>query len=77
MDRIREIVLYFVAALAMFSLLCAVYQAMNKAAGSAIVLAGIFIASTFIVFLPKLEVLKAFGVEARLNGLHPVPKTPS
>jgi hypothetical protein len=67
MDRLREIFLYFVAALAMLSLLCAVYQAMNNSLRSAGVLATIFLVSALIVFIPQLEMLKAWGVEARLN----------
>jgi hypothetical protein len=67
MDRVREIFLYFVAALAMFALLCAVYQAMNNKLGSATVLGTIFLVGSLIVFIPQLEVLKAWGVEARLR----------
>lgn len=67
MDRVREIFLYFVAALAMFSLLCAVYQGMNDKKGSAITLAAIFLVCALIVFLPKLDVLEAFGVKAQLS----------
>jgi hypothetical protein len=65
MDRVRDIFLYFVAALTMFSLLCAVYQAMNDRLGSAGTLAVIFLVGALIVFIPQLEVLKALGVEAR------------
>ena len=67
MDRVRDILLYFVAALAMFSLLCAVYQAMQGQIGSATVLGGLFVACTMIVYIPQLELLKVFGVEARLR----------
>lgn len=35
MERVRDLFLYFVEALAMFALLCAVYQAMNDEFGSA------------------------------------------
>src|SRR5262245_48985284 len=65
MDRVREIFLYFVAAVAMFSLLCAVYQAMNDKLWSAI--GAIFLVSALVFYLPHLEVLKAWGVEARLR----------
>jgi hypothetical protein len=67
MDRVRDIFLYFVAALAMFALLCAVYQAMNDKKGSAATLAAIFFLCAMIVFIPKLDVLEAFGVKAQLN----------
>jgi hypothetical protein len=67
MDRVREIFLYFVAALAMLSLLCAVYQAMNDKLMSAGVLGTIFLVSALVLFIPRLEVLKAWGVEARLR----------
>jgi hypothetical protein len=67
MDRVRDIFLYFVAAMAMFALLCAVYQAMNGKNGSAIALGAIFLVGALIVFIPQLEVLKAWGVEARLR----------
>jgi hypothetical protein len=67
MDRVRDIFLYFVAAVAMFSLLCSVYQAMNDKLWSASVLGTIFLVSAFVVFIPRLEVLKAWGIEARLR----------
>jgi hypothetical protein len=47
MDRLKEIVSYFLAAMAMLSLLCAVYESMNQRLGSAGVLATIFVASAF------------------------------
>ena len=67
MDRIRDILLYVVAAFAMLSLACAVYQAMNEKQWSAGVLGALAVACTFLVFFPRLEVFKAFGVEARLS----------
>src|SRR5262249_8568968 len=67
MDRVREIFLYLVAALAMFSLLCAVYQAMNDKLLSATTLGSIFLVAALILYIPNLEVLKAWGVEARLR----------
>jgi len=67
MDRVREIFLYVVAALSMIALLCAVYQAMNDKNGSAVVLGTIFLVGALIVFIPDLEVLKAWGVEAKLR----------
>jgi hypothetical protein len=67
MDRLREIFLYAVAALALFALLGAVYQAMNRQLGSAATLGAIFLVGALIVFIPQLEVLKAWGIEARLT----------
>jgi hypothetical protein len=67
MDRIRDILLYVVAAFAMLSFACAVYQAMNEKHWSAGILGGIAVACTFLVFFPRLEMFKAFGVEARLS----------
>jgi hypothetical protein len=67
MDRIRDILLYVAAAFAMLSFACAIYQGMNEKNGSAAVLGGIAVASTLLVFFPRLEVFKAFGVEARLS----------
>jgi hypothetical protein len=67
MDRVRDAFLYFVAGMSMLSLLLAVYQAMNNSLKSAGVLAAVFFVSTMIVFIPQLEVLKAFGVEAKLR----------
>jgi hypothetical protein len=67
MDRIRDILLYVAAAFAMLSFACAVYQAMNDKLTSAGVLAAISVACTLLVFFPKLEMFKAFGVEARLS----------
>jgi len=67
MDRVREIFLYFVAALSMFAMLCAVYQAMNGKNGSALTLGGLFLVGALIVFIPQLEALKAWGIEAKLS----------
>jgi hypothetical protein len=64
MDRLREIFLYGVAALALFALLGAVYQAMNRQNGSGLTLGAIF-GRALIVFIP--QVLKAWGIEARLT----------
>jgi hypothetical protein len=68
MDKVRDILLYFIAAIAAFSVMCSVYQAMNRQLQSATLLAGLFVACTLLVFLPQLEVFKAWGVEARLRS---------
>jgi hypothetical protein len=67
MDRLKEIFSYFLAAMAMLSLLCAVYEAMNQRLGSSGVLAAIFTATAFLLYLPQLETFKAFSVEVRLQ----------
>jgi hypothetical protein len=67
MDRLKEILSYFLAAMAMLSLLCAVYEAMNQRLASAGTLAGIFIAAALLMYLPQLEAFSAFGVEARMQ----------
>ena len=67
MDKVRDVVLLVAAAFAVFSIACAVYEAVNQRLASAAMLGGLFIACTFIVFLPKLDVLEAFGVKAQLS----------
>jgi hypothetical protein len=67
MDKIRDIVTLVVGAFAIFSLILAVYQSMQKELASAGLLAAIFLVCTLIVFIPQLEVLKAWGIEARLK----------
>ena len=69
MDRVRDILLYVVAAFAMFSFACSVYQAMNERNTSAGILAAIAVAGTLLVFFPRLELFKAFGIEARFAGV--------
>ena len=66
MDRLKEIFAYFLAAMAMFALLCAVYEAMNQRLASSGVLAGIFVAAALLMYLPQMGTFKAFGVEATL-----------
>ncbi|UPJ68110.1 hypothetical protein [Bradyrhizobium sp. 191] len=66
MDKIREILLYFVAAMAIFALICAVYQAMNEKVAAGGLLSAIFLVCVLVVFLPKLEILEAWGVKAHL-----------
>ncbi|HVR58151.1 MAG TPA: hypothetical protein VMT72_15150 [Pseudolabrys sp.] len=67
MDKIRDIFSYFVAAMAMFALLGAVYQAFNNQKGSALTLGTLFLVGALIVFLPQVEIIKTLGVEARLR----------
>ncbi|WP_141935993.1 hypothetical protein [Bradyrhizobium sp. UNPA324] len=67
MDKIRDIFSYFVAAMAIFSLLGAVYQAFQNEKGSALTLGTLFLVGSLIVFLPQVEFIKTLGVEARLR----------
>jgi len=67
MDKVRDIFLYFVAAMSMFSLLGAVYQAINNEKSSAVTLGTIFLVTALVVFIPQLEVLKVWGVETKLR----------
>jgi hypothetical protein len=67
MDKVRDIFLYFVAALTMFAFLGSVYQAFNNEKGSAGILGTLFLVGSLIVFIPQLEFIKTFGVEAKLR----------
>jgi glycerol-3-phosphate acyltransferase PlsY len=67
MDKIRDIFSYFVAALAMFAFLGAVYQAFQNEKGSAVTLGTLFLVGALIVFLPQVEFIKTLGVEAKLR----------
>src|SRR5258706_4461991 len=67
MERLRDIVLFVCGAMAIVSVILALYEGFNQRVASAVFLGGLFVACTFMVFLPKLEVFKAFGVEAKLQ----------
>ncbi|WP_245448792.1 hypothetical protein [Bradyrhizobium ottawaense] len=67
MDKVRDIFSYFAAAMSIFALLGAVYQAFNDQKGSALTLGTIFLVGALIVFLPQVEFIKTLGVEARLR----------
>jgi len=67
MDKVRDIFSYFVAAMSIFTMLGAVYQAFNDQKGSALTLGTIFLVGALIVFLPQVEFIKTLGVEARLR----------
>lgn len=67
MEKLREIVTMVAGAFAIFSIILAVYQAMQKEIASAGLLATIFLVCTLVVFIPQLESLKAWGIEARLR----------
>lgn len=67
MDRVREILLFVAAIIAVFSFVFAVYEGANQRVPSATFLGALAIACTFLVFMPKLEVFKVWGIEARLS----------
>jgi hypothetical protein len=66
MDKVRDILLFFSAAMAVFALIAALYQAMNDKVSAATLLGGIFLVCVMVVFLPKLEILEAWGIKAHL-----------
>jgi hypothetical protein len=66
MDRIRDILLFFAAGMAIFALTCSIYQAMNDKVASATLLAGVFLVCVLVVYLPRLEILEAWGIKAHL-----------
>lgn len=67
MDRVREILLFVAAIIAVFSFILAAYEGANQRVPSATFLGGLAIACTFLVFMPQLEVFKVWGIEARLS----------
>jgi hypothetical protein len=66
MDRVRDILLLFAAGMAVFALICCIYQAMNDKVAPATLLAAVFLVCVMVVFLPRLEILEAWGVKAHL-----------
>jgi hypothetical protein len=67
LERLRDIVLFVSGAMAIVSVILALYEGFNQRLASAGFLGALFMACAFMVFLPKLEVFKAFGVEAKLQ----------
>lgn len=68
MDRMRDLLSFFIAAMAMIALLCAIYEAMNQRSGSALTLTTIFLLSTLLFYLPRLETLSALGISVKLQS---------
>jgi hypothetical protein len=68
MERIRDLLSFFIAAMAMVSLLCAVYQGMNDRNWSAGTLAGIFLVATLMFYIPRVVSISAWGVSAQLQN---------
>jgi hypothetical protein len=66
-DRLRDVVLFVSGAIAIVSLILALYEGFNQRVSAAVFLSGLFVACALMVYLPKIEVFKAFGVEAKLQ----------
>jgi hypothetical protein len=67
MDRLREIVLFVAGLLAIGSLIMAAFEGFNQRISSAAFLGTLGVVCTFLVFMPKLEAFKVWGVEAKLQ----------
>lgn len=67
MDRLREIVLFVAGLLAIGSLIMAAFEGFNQRLSSAGFLGTFGVVCTFLVFMPKLEVFKVWGIEAKLQ----------
>jgi len=67
MDRIWDFLLFVCAIVATGTLLLATFQAYNEKYGSAGALGAIFVVCALFVFIPRLEYLKVWAVEARLT----------
>jgi hypothetical protein len=66
-EKLKEVFTYFLAAMAVLTLLCAAYEAMNQRLASGGLLAGISVAAAVLMYLPQMVSFKAFGVEATLQ----------
>ena len=67
LDRLRDIVLFVTGLLAIGALIMAAFEGFNQRVASASFLGTLGVACTFLVFMPKLEVFKVWGVEAKLQ----------
>jgi hypothetical protein len=67
MDRLRDILLFVAGIVSIGSLIMAAYEGFNQRLASAWFLAALGVVCTLIVFIPQLEALKAFGIEAKLR----------
>lgn len=66
-DRLRDIVLFAAGLIAIGSLFMAVFEGLNQRFPSAGFLGTLGVVCTFLVFMPKIEVFKVWGVEAKLR----------
>jgi len=67
LDRLRDIVLFATGILAIGSLILAAYEGFSQRIVSAAFLGTLGVVCTFLIFMPKLEVFKVWGVEAKLQ----------
>jgi hypothetical protein len=67
MDRLRDVVLFVAGIVALGTLIMAAYEGFNNRVPSAVFLGTLGVVCTFMVFLPKIEVFKVWGVEARMR----------
>ncbi len=65
LDRLREIVLFVTGLLAIGALIMAAFEGFNHRVSSAVFLGTLGV--VFLLFMPKLEVFKVWGVEAKLQ----------
>lgn len=68
MDRMKDVLSFFIAAMAMVALFCAIYEAMNQRTSSALTLSTVFLLSTLLFYLPRLETLSALGISVKLQS---------
>jgi len=67
LDKLREIVLFVSGLLALGTLIMAAFEGFNQRVSSAVFLGTFGVVCTFLLFMPKLEVFKVWGVEAKLQ----------
>lgn len=67
LDRLRDVVLFVAGLLAIGSLILAAYEGFHQRITSAIFLGTLGVACTFMTFMPKIEVFKVWGMEAKLQ----------
>ena len=67
MDKLRDIVLFVSGLLAIGTLIMAAFEGFNQRVSSAVFLGTFGVVCTFLLFMPKLEVFKVWGVEAKLQ----------
>lgn len=67
LDKLREIVLFVSGVLAIGTLIIAAFEGFNQRVSSAVFLGTFGVVCTFLLYMPKLEVFKVWGVEAKLQ----------
>jgi hypothetical protein len=67
MNRAKEVFGYFLTAIAAATAVLAIYEVLKGDLQASGVLAGLFVASALLTYLPQMESFKAFGVEAKLQ----------